>query len=176
MNIQTMTDLYISILQDTLDGEKQLIKALPKMAKAASSRELSAAFASHLTETTAQIERLERILADLEEKPGTEKCEAMEGLVDEGDEMIKAKGDDAVRDAGLIVAAQKVEHYEIAGYGSLCAFARRLGRESDLELLEQSLEEEKHADEALNALAEESVNTAASTASETTSDKRRSVK
>lgn len=165
MKLDSMKDLYVSVLQDAHDGEMQMIKALPKLARGATSPELAKAFQSHLEETKEQAKRLEQILADLGEKPGANPCEAMEGLVAEGDEMLKAKGDAATRDAGLIVAAQKVEHYEIAGYGSLCTFARLLGREFDETLLEQCLEEEKHADEALTALAEGEINAEASTAS-----------
>lgn len=161
MKLESMMGLYLAELRDMHDGEMQMIKALPKLARSAASERLAEAFRSHLEETKEQARRIERILADLDEKPGNETCEAMQGLVTEGEEILKAKGDAAVKDAGLIIAAQKVEHYEIAGYGSLCALARLLGRETDLELLEQTLDEEKAADDSLTDLAENAVNSAA---------------
>lgn len=164
MNAESLLSLYISELQDLYNAERQLTKALPKMAKAASSRELAQAFRNHLSETEGHINRLEKIFENLEEKPAGEKCEAMEGLIAEGNEAAKAKGDDAVRDAGLIVAAQKVEHYEIAGYGSVCTFAKLLGRRDDLRLLKEIIQEEKTADTSLTALAERVINLEAAAA------------
>lgn len=158
MNIETMMDLYIGELQDIYNAEKQLIKALPKMARSARSSALADAFESHLAETRQQAERLERIFKDLDRKAAGETCQAMQGLISEGQEVLDAKGDDAVRDAGIIVAAQKVEHYEIAGYGSLCAFAQLLGRSQDFAQLKKSLDEEKAADRKLTELAEDAIN------------------
>jgi ferritin-like metal-binding protein YciE len=158
MKLTNLSDLYLFELQDMYSAEKQLTRALPKMAKAAASPELRSALEEHLQETQTQVERLETILGNLGKKPSRGKCEAMEGLVEESKEIIDTDGDDAVRDAGLIVHGQKVEHYEIASYGSLRAFARLLGREEDVSLLEQTLEEEKHADETLNQLAEAGIN------------------
>ena len=158
MKLECMADLYVAELQDTYNAERQLLKALPKLAKAAQTSELKAAIQEHLEETQNHLTRLEKILTDLNERPGGEVCEAMQGLVAEGEEMMKADGEDAVRDAGLIVAAQKVEHYEIAAYGSLRNFAHLLNREDDVSLLEQTLEEEKGADRRLTELAEQVVN------------------
>jgi ferritin-like metal-binding protein YciE len=158
MKLECMSDLYVAELQDAYNAERQLLKALPKLAKAAQTSELKAAIQEHLEETQNHLTRLEKILSDLNERPGGEVCEAMQGLVAEGEEMMKADGEDAVRDAGLIVAAQKVEHYEIAAYGSLRNFAHLLNREDDVSLLEQTLEEEKGADRKLTELAERVVN------------------
>jgi ferritin-like metal-binding protein YciE len=162
MKLDSLMDLYITELKDMYNAEKQLIKALPKMAKGANTPELAEAFQSHLDETKGQAQRLERIFKDLGKPASGETCEAMKGLITEGEEILSAKGDDGVRDAGIIVAAQKVEHYEIAGYGCLCAHARLLGREDDVALLEESLEQEKAADKTLNDLAEDVVNSHAS--------------
>lgn len=164
MNADSLMSLYISELKDLYSAERQLTKALPKMAKAASSRELSAAFRKHLEETEDHARRLEEIFDDLGEKPGGEKCEAMEGLIAEGNEAAKAKGEDSVRDAGLIVAAQKVEHYEIAGYGSVCTFAKLLGRRDDLKLLKEIIGQEKTTDTNLTELAERLINVQAAAA------------
>jgi len=158
MKLDSMSDLYVSELRDMYNGEKQLIKALPKMAKAASTEELRMAIEEHLQQTQNHVSRLETIFRSLDEKPGGETCEAMQGLVTEGEEVLKADGEDAVRDAGLIMAAQKVEHYEMATYGSLREFAHLLNREDDADLLQQTLDEEKAADKRLNEIAEQVVN------------------
>ena len=158
MNASSMLDLYTDEIQDLYNAEKQLTKALPKMAKAVTSSALQDAIRSHLAETEEHVTRLETILRGLNQKPGGEKCEAMQGLITEGDEIAKAKGEDSVRDAGIILAAQKVEHYEIAGYGTLCTFAKLLGRQDDLRLLKQTLAEEKAADSTLTRLAETEIN------------------
>jgi ferritin-like metal-binding protein YciE len=158
MKLESMSDLYIAELQDTYNAERQLLKALPKLAKAAQTSELKQTIQEHLEVTQNHVTRLEKILTDLNERPGGEVCEAMQGLVAEGEELIEADGEDAVRDAGLIVAAQKVEHYEIAAYGSLRQFAHLLNRENDVGLLEATLEEEKQADKKLTELAEQVVN------------------
>ncbi len=163
MKIKTMMDLYIDQLLDIHNAERQLTKALPKMARAASNPELRAGFEKHLRETEEQMERVERILRGLDKKPGRKVCEAMKGLVEEGQEMIEIEADDDVRDAGLIVAAQKVEHYEIAAYGSLRTHAQLLGRNGDARLLEKTLEEEKNTDVTLSELATSSVNAEAAT-------------
>lgn len=158
MKLDSMSSLYISELRDMYSAEKQLIAALPKMAKAAGTPDLAEAFQNHLMETKEHLERLNSIFESLGEKPGRDKCEAMAGLVEEGKEVIDAKGEDDIRDAALIVAAQKVEHYEIAGYGSLCVFSKLLGRRQDAKLLGQTLEEEKNADLLLTSLAESHIN------------------
>src|SRR5262245_38401462 len=142
MALQSMQDLYIEELKDLYNAETQLVKALPKMAKAASHPKLRSAFEEHLEVTKEQVNRLEKIFEDLEESPKGKKCKAMEGLIKEGSEMVGEDGEDAVRDAGLIAAAQKVEHYEIAGYGCARTFARLLGFEEAATLLQQTLDEE----------------------------------
>ncbi len=164
MKLASMIDLYANELRDLLHAEKQLVKAIPRVADACASAELRAAFVVHLQETEGHVERLETILKGLGLKPAGQKCEAMAGLIEEASEIINAEGESDVRDAGLIVAAQKVEHYEIAAYGSLCAFARILGRSEDQTLLATTLEEEKHADGTLTRIAEQTVNRNASAA------------
>lgn len=158
MKILTFQDLYLDQLQDMHSCERQLIRALPKMAKAASHPELKAAFTNHLEETRKQLERLDGILENLGKTPGRKVCEATVGLVEEGTGMIEAEADEEVRDAGLICAAQKIEHYEIATYGCLRAFASLLKRTADVKILEKSLNEEKTADQSLTALAISVVN------------------
>jgi ferritin-like metal-binding protein YciE len=158
MKLDSMSDLYLCELRDMYNGEKQLVKALPKMAKAASTEELRAAIEDHLQQTENHVSRLETIFKSLDEKPGGETCEAMQGLIAEGQEVLKADGEDAVRDAALIMAAQKVEHYEMATYGALREYAHLLNREQDADLLQQTLDEEKLADRKLNEIAEQVVN------------------
>jgi len=158
MKIKTLNDLYVEQLLDMHSAEKQLSKALPKMAKAASNSELRAAFEDHLKETQDHLARVEKILVGMDKKPGRKVCEAMKGLVEEGAEMMEIDSDDEVRDAGLIVAAQKVEHYEIASYGCLRTHATLLGRSSDAKTLEKILEQEKAADVRLTELAMNPVN------------------
>ena len=154
----TLRDLFENQLQDAYSAETQIKKALPKLAKAAASAELKAGFELHLTETNGQIGRLENIGQALGIKLSGNTCEATEGLVEEGEEIIKMDLDPAVRDAGLIASAQKVEHYEIAMYGSLCAWAKQLGLTDAAGLLHQTLEEEKRTDAKLTSLAERQVN------------------
>jgi ferritin-like metal-binding protein YciE len=154
----TMDDLFLEELRDLYDAEKQLTKALPKMAKNASSEELKEAFEEHLRQTEGHVERLEQIFEQLGEKATGKKCAAMSGLVKEGEEVASDTDDDAVRDAGLIAAAQKVEHYEISGYGSVRTHARMLGHDQAVRLLEETLEEEKETDQKLNDLAETLIN------------------
>jgi len=150
--------LFVEEIRDLYDAEKQLVKALPKMAKAASSPKLSAAFTDHLGQTRGHVERLESVFQSIDFVAKGKKCAAMEGLVEEGKEIIEEDIDDATRDAGLIGAAQKVEHYEIASYGTAIAHARRLGYTEVIDLLKQTLDEEKEADELLTELAETEVN------------------
>lgn len=150
--------LLLDELADILNAEQQLLKALPKMAKAANSDELREAFESHLEETQNQVSRLEEVFSALDETPKRKKCKAMEGLLEEGKEMMEEKKDSAALDAALIAAAQKVEHYEIASYGSVCAWAEMLGHSDALELLQETLAEEKDADEKLTQIAESVAN------------------
>jgi ferritin-like metal-binding protein YciE len=150
---ETLETLYIDELKDLYNAEQQLVKALPKMTKNAESEDLSEAFASHLEETKHHVIRLEEVFQRLEENPKGKKCIGMEGLIKEGSEMMD-EFEGKVLDAGLISAAQRVEHYEIAAYGTVCTFAELLGRSDDLELLKETLEEEKRADEKLTELSE----------------------
>jgi len=152
---EELRELYIDELRDLYNAENQLVKALPKMAKAASNEQLSQAFEDHLRETTEHVARLEQIFELLGEKPTGKKCMGMEGLVKEGSETMKEDYEDAVKDAAIIGAAQRVEHYEMAGYGTVKAFAELLGEDDHVSLLEQTLEEEKAADQKLSDLAEE---------------------
>jgi ferritin-like metal-binding protein YciE len=161
MELETLKDLYIDELKDLYSAEKQLSKALPKMAKAASHKQLQAAFLTHAKETEQHIERLERICRDLGVSPRGKKCVGMEGLVEEGNEMIKEKPDEDVLDAGLIAKAQHIEHYEMAGYGTVRTYARQLGFEEQAELLQQTLDEEGKTDHLLTELAETGINIAA---------------
>jgi len=155
---QGLKELYIDELKDLYNAESQLLKALPKMAKAASSEELKDAFEKHLEQTKGHVQRLEEVFEEIDETPKGKTCKAMKGLIEEGLEVLKADGEDSVIDAGIIVAAQKVEHYEIAGYGSLRTFAQLLGKDRSAELLQQTLDEESEANELLNKLAEDMVN------------------
>ena len=159
--MEHLRDLLIHELQDTYHAEKQLLKALPKMAKAATSGELKEAFQSHLRETEEQVNRLAQVFDSLDEPVKEEKCEGMAGILEEGNELLKEDAADAVKDAGLIASAQKAEHYEIASYGCLCAWAELLGERDALELLRQNLAEEEEANEKLTDLAERSINVAA---------------
>jgi len=158
MKMKTMHDLLVHEIKDLHSAEKQLTKALPKMAKAATNEDLRQAFESHLEETEQQLERLEEILEQLELPARGPKCKAMEGLIEEGKEILEEDMEDQVRDAALIAAAQRVEHYEIAAYGCARTFAQQLGHEDIAEKLQQTLEEEKAADEKLNEIAMQRVN------------------
>ena len=162
-SFNSLNDLFLNQIEDLYDAEQRLTKALPKMAEAAHSSQLKLAFQSHLTETEGHVRRLEQIFREINTSPARETCEAMKGLIAEGEEMIKAQGDPDVKDAALIAAAQRVEHYEMSGYGTARAFARRLGLSQAANLLQQTLEEEKAADEKLNNIAEGSVNLKATT-------------
>jgi ferritin-like metal-binding protein YciE len=155
MQHEALRDLYIDELRDIYSAETQLVKALPKMAKAATSQELRSGFEEHLEQTRGQLSRLEQIFEDLDEKPSGKKCAGMEGLVKEGGEMIKNEFEGEVKDAGLIGAAQRVEHFEIAAYGTVRAFAELLGDRNAVDLLSQTLEEEKETDKKLTQLASE---------------------
>lgn len=157
--LETLQDLYIHELKDIYSAEKQITKALPKLAKAASSQQLRNAFEEHLQQTQDQIARLDQIFERLGVRfTASDKCEGMEGLLKEGDEFIKEQASPAVHDAGLIVAAQKVEHYEMAAYGSLCTFAELLNFDEDLNMLKETMNEEEEADERLTKLAETGIN------------------
>ena len=156
--LNSLHDLLVEQLQDLYDAEQRLTKALPKMAEAAQCSHLQQAFQSHLEETERQVERLESVFEEIGETPKAKTCEAMKGLLAEGEEAIKAKGSAEVRDAALIAAAQRVEHYEMAGYGTSRAFARRLGFERAAELLQEILDEESAADRKLTEIAEQTVN------------------
>jgi ferritin-like metal-binding protein YciE len=158
MPLATLHDLMVHELKDLYSAEKQLVQALPKMAKAASSDELRKAIENHLAETEEQVTRIEQVLESFGESPRGQKCEGMEGLIEEGKTLLKEEADPDVMDAGIIVAAQKVEHYEIASYGAVCEYARIMGHTEALQLLEQTLEEEKNADQLLNQLAEGGIN------------------
>jgi ferritin-like metal-binding protein YciE len=147
-----LKDLYIDELRDIYNAEKQLTKALPKMAKAATSKDLRAAFEEHLKQTEGHVTRLEEIFKNLGKKPTGKKCKGMEGLVEEGKEMIDEQEGETL-DAGLISAAQRVEHYEIAAYGCVRTYANLLGEKDAAELLEQTLKEEKETDQKLTKLA-----------------------
>jgi ferritin-like metal-binding protein YciE len=153
-----LEDLFCHEIEDLYDAEKRLIDALPKMADAARSPQLKNAFREHLAQTRQHVQRLEAVFKQLGKKPERETCAAMKGLISEGEDMINAKGDDAVRDAALIAAAQRVEHYEIAGYGTARSFAEQLGRSDAARLLQETLEEEKETDSKLTQIAEQNIN------------------
>ncbi len=154
---ETLDGLYTDLLKDLYSAEKQLVKALPKMAKAAQSSDLQKAFNEHLNQTERQVERIERIFSEMDGSPRGKKCVGMEGLVKEGDEIIKETEKDAM-DAGLIAAAQKVEHYEIASYGTARSWAQRLGHDKAARILQETLDEESRANEKLTKIAESHAN------------------
>jgi ferritin-like metal-binding protein YciE len=154
----TLEDLYTDMLKDLYSAEKQLVKALPKMAKNAQSPDLQKAFQEHLRQTEGQVERIERIFTELGGSPRGKKCVGMEGLIEEGNELLQEDVEPDVLDAGLIAAAQKVEHYDISGYGTARAWAQRLGYDKAARLLQETLEEESMANEKLNKIAESHVN------------------
>ena len=150
--IKTIEELLVQEIKDLYSAETQLVKALPKMAKAASDPELRAGFESHLEETKTHVDRLEQVAQLLDASPRGKSCKAMKGLIEEGSEVIDEDGDPTVKDLALIVAAQKVEHYEIAGYGSVRTFAEVLGHSEVVELLQLTLDEEGATDQALTEL------------------------
>lgn len=158
MELETLYDLYVHELKDLYSAENQLIKALPKMSKAATNRQLVAGFNRHLEQTKEHAKRLEQIFERLEESPRGPKCEGMEGLIAEGNKMVKEDAEDEVRDAGLIAAAQRVEHYEIAGYGCAKTYAQLLGDKTGVRLLSATLKEEAETDKKLTELAEKAIN------------------
>lgn len=158
MKLESLEILYVEELRDIYNAENQLLKALPKMAKAASSAELKQAFEDHLEQTREHVERLDEIFEKLEKKPTGKTCKAMKGLIEEGSEMMEEEGEEFVLDAGIIAAAQKVEHYEIASYGTVRTWAEMLGDDDAVELLQQTLDEEGETDKRLTELAQEIVN------------------
>jgi ferritin-like metal-binding protein YciE len=179
VELETLRDLYIDELKDLWSAEKQLVQALPRMAKAANDPRLAKAFNTHLKQTERQVARLERIFKDLGESPRGKKCVGMEGLIEEGKELIKEKPEPQVLDAGLIAKAQHIEHYEIAGYGTVRTYAQVLGEERQAQLLQETLDEEGETDKLLTQLAENSINVEAAEAEgeeeeETTSQRGRS--
>lgn len=161
-NFETLEDLFLHELEDIYDAENRLTKTLPQMAAVSNSPLLRQAFEEHAAETENHVKRLEQVFQILGKKPTRETCPAMKGLIAEGNAIASARGDDDVRDAGLIVAAQKVEHYEIATYGSLRSLARRLNHHDVAELLQQTLDEEGATDHRLTDIAESHVNASAS--------------
>jgi ferritin-like metal-binding protein YciE len=158
MKIQSLHDLYLEELRDLYDAETQLLKALPKMAEKASSEDLRDAFQEHLQVTQSQVERLDEVFEMLEQKSKGKKCEGMKGLIEEAKDIMSQKIEPDVLDAGLIAAAQKIEHYEIAGYGCVRTYAEILGYDDQAELLQETLDEEKETDEELTELAKETIN------------------
>lgn len=158
MSMESMQDLYLHELKDLYSAEKQILQALPKMAEKASHQELRKAFEEHRATTEEQVRRLDTIFDDLKQNPGNKKCKGMEGLLEEGEEILKEDADPDVRDAALIGAAQRVEHYEIAGYGTARTYARQLGFNNHVELLQRTLDEEGQTDQRLTKLAEGRIN------------------
>lgn len=158
MKLETLHDLYVDELKDLYNAENQLLKALPKMAKAASDPQLAQAFTDHLEETTGHVDRLEKIFKKLDASPKGKKCKAMEGLLEEGKDLMAEDAAPSVMDAALIAAAQRVEHYEMAGYGCVRTYARLLGYEEAADLLQETLDEEGTTDKKLTDLAETIIN------------------
>lgn len=158
MEMESLRELYVNELKDLWSAENQITKALPKMMKAATNPKLKRAFNTHLKQTERHIKRLERIFKELDESPRGKKCVGMEGLIKEGQELIKEKPEAEVLDAGLIAAAQHVEHYEMAGYGCVRTWARQMGEDRQAELLQETLDEEEQTDRLLTDLAESEIN------------------
>jgi ferritin-like metal-binding protein YciE len=161
MSLDSLEKLFLEELKDVYNAEKQILRALPKMAKAAESPELQQAFTKHLKETAGQVQRLERIFRELGQAARGKKCKGMEGLLEEGKEVLEEDGEPAVIDAALIASAQRVEHYEIAAYGCLRSYAQLLGYSQAEQLLQQTLQEEEAADQKLTQLGESGINEAA---------------
>jgi ferritin-like metal-binding protein YciE len=176
MKINTLQDLYIEELRDIYNAETQLVKALPKVAQAATSDELRAAIEDHLEQTKEHVERLDQIFESLGAASKGKKCKAMEGLVEETSELLDEDIAESVLDAALIAACQRVEHYEISVYGTLATFAKLLNREEDADLLGQTLDEEKEADETLTDIAESTINAEAEEQEEKSPEKKSSKK
>ena len=172
MELETLRALYVDELKDLYSAEGQILKALPRMIKAASSRPLRDALTEHERVTRKQVQRLERIFKDLDESPRGKKCHGMEGLLEEGKELISERPNPDVLDAGLISKAQHVEHYEMAGYGTVRAWAQLLGFDQHVELLQQTLDEEGEADKTLTQLAESSINIEAARMDDEADDER----
>jgi ferritin-like metal-binding protein YciE len=164
MKLNDLHDLYLAEIKDLYDGEHRIIKALPKMAENANSPDLRRAFETHLEQTRQHVARLEQIFQKLNESPKGQKCKGLEGIIDEGEDMMDKDAPPAVSDAALISAAQRVEHYEIAAYGSVRSYARRLGLEDQAQLLQQTLDEETQTDRQLTSLAESYINEEAKSA------------
>jgi ferritin-like metal-binding protein YciE len=158
MKLNSLQDVFVEQLGDLRSAEEQLVKALPKMASAANSPELKEAFEHHLEQTRNHVQRIEEVVANVGLDVPTEHCKGMEGLIKEGDDIVSATGDPAAKDAALIAAAQRVEHYEIAGYGSARTFAQRLGKSDVARLLQETLDEEGATDKKLTQIAETTVN------------------
>ena len=176
MQMNSLRELYVEELKDLYSAETQILKALPRMIKAASNSDLKRAFTQHERQTQQHVKRLERIFKLLDESTRGKKCKGMEGLLEEGQELIKERPEPEVLDAGLIAAAQRVEHYEIAGYGTVRTYARQLGEEEHATLLQQTLDEEGETDKLLSSLAESSINIeAAESDDEDASDREVSV-
>jgi ferritin-like metal-binding protein YciE len=155
MKLASLEDLYVAELKDLFSAEQQLVKALPKMAKAATAKELKQGFQHHLKQTRGHLQRLKKVFAELDASPSGRRCKAMEALIKEGDEIIKADAEPEAMDAGLIAAAQRVEHYEIASYGCVRTYARLLGLRDSAARLQDTLDEEAETDEKLSELAED---------------------
>lgn len=158
MHMQDLQDLYVEELRDIYNAEKQIMKALPRMAKKASHDELKDAFTMHLEQTKGHVERLEQIFEKLGKRAGGKTCKAMQGIVEEGKEMMEEDAEPDVLDAGLIAAAQRVEHYEIAAYGTVRTYAKLLGDEQAAKMLQATLDEEGETDKKLTQIAESSIN------------------
>lgn len=158
MKLDSLEKLYIHELKDLHSAENQLLEALPKMEQAATNKDLKKAFADHLKETKSHVTRLETIFKKMDFKPGGHKCAAMQGLIKEGEGLIKSDVEPSVLDAALVAAAQRVEHYEMAGYGTARAYAEKLGKHDQADLLQKTLNEEGHANQSLTRLAERNLN------------------
>lgn len=158
MKMEDLSDLFHDELKDIYDAEHQLVKALPKMAKAATSPKLKAAFEKHLEQTEEHINRLDKVFEIIDKKPSRKTCKAMKGLIEEGEEVLKEKMDEEVRDAALIASAQRVEHYEMAGYGCLRTWAKLMGHADAQKILQTTLDEEGETDHLLTKLAEGGIN------------------
>lgn len=156
--LESLNDLFVDELRDLYNAENQLVKALPKMARAAESSDLRNALEEHLNQTKTQIQRLDKVFQSLDVPERGKECAGMKGIIQEGQQLLKEKASPAVKDAGIVTAAQKTEHYEIASYGSVCTFAERLGYRDQAALLKQNLSEEKKADELLTRIAERHIN------------------
>ena len=153
MKIETLRELFVEELQDLYSAENQIVEALPKLAKKAANQQLKQALEALLKETKQQVERLERIFESIEEEPEGKTCEGMKGLIKEGELIIKASGEPEVIDTGIISATQRVEHYEISGYGTVRTYAELLGEDGAVRLLDETLQEEKAAEQKLNKIA-----------------------